>query len=150
MKKSILPLTLSLLLATAVPAVWGGEEMPGLEMGGSKGVMLNPASPQDGVMAMAHLYDIQAAMSKNGRQETHHLMVIFTDSAQGKPITQGLAAVKVTGPDGVKGAPVKMMPMGDGFGADLTLARPGKYDFEVGTKLADSRRRVFTFSYLRK
>ena len=150
MQKPLLPLALSALLLTAViPAAWGGgQDMPGMEMGG-KGVMLNNVS-QDGVMAMAHLYDIQAAMSKNGRQETHHLMVIFTDSAQGKPITQGLAAVKVTGPDGVKGAPVKMMPMGDGFGADLTLARPGKYDFEVGTKLADSRRRVFTFSYLRK
>ena len=152
MKKMILPATVLLLSSLLVPALpaWSGHDMGamgGMDMGSaSKSIMLENAE-QDGVMAMVHLNDVREAMAKNGMQETHHMMVMFTDAKTGKPIIEGTVAVKVTDPAGVTGEPKKMMLMGDGFGADISLAAPGKYSLEVGTKLADAKKRVFTFTY---
>jgi hypothetical protein len=77
-------------------------------------------------------------------------MVFFSTMKDGQAITEGTVAVKVITPAGVKSEPLKMMLMGDGFGADVDLTSPGKYGFEVGTKLADGKKRVFTFSYEQK
>jgi hypothetical protein len=100
---------------------------------------------EDGVKGMAHLKDVKAAMEKMEMKPTHHLMVMFADVASGKPIDSGVAAVKVKGPDGHKGEAVKLMGMQGHFGVDLELAGPGKYEFEVGTKLADGKKRQFKF-----
>lgn len=148
MKKMIFPaaaLLLSSLLTPALPA-WAGHDMSGMGMANDKSIMLESVE-QDGVMAMPHLADVREAMAKNGMKETHHMMVMFTDSKTGKPLTEGAAAVKVTDPAGVTSEPKKMMLMGDGFGADISLAAPGKYSLEVGTKLGDAKKRVFTFTY---
>ncbi len=118
-------------------------EMPGKD---AKTISL-PAAHQDGVMAKADLHDVREAMAKHGMKETHHLMVMFTDMKEGKPLTAGAAALKVTPPAGSKGAPLKMMLMGDGFGTDVDLSAPGRYGFEVGTKLDDGKKRVFTFTH---
>ena len=150
MKKQLLiPMTAFLLsaplLAPIVP-VWAGHDMAGMGMASDKATTMESIE-QDGVMAVPHLADVREAMAKHGMKETHHMMVMFTDSKTGKPLTEGAVAVKVTDPAGVTSEPKKMMLMGDGFGTDISLAAPGKYSFEVGTKLEDAKKRVFTFSY---
>jgi hypothetical protein len=154
MKKMIIPaaLLLSSLLSPAFPA-WAGHDMgsmAGMKMDGDSTAIMLESVQQDGVMAMAHLYELGASMAKEGKKETHHMMVMFTGTQDGKAITQGTVAVKVAGPSGTKGEPIKMMLMGDGFGANIALPTPGKYTLEVGSKLADAKKRVFTFSYDKK
>ncbi len=148
MKKMIIPATallLSSLLILSLPA-WAGHDMGSMDTGSDKTIMLKNAH-QDGVMAMVHLYDISESMAKQGLKETHHMMVMFSDMKDSKPVTEGTVAVKVVDPAGVKSEPIKTMLMGDGFGANIALPTPGKYTFEVGTKLADAKKRVFTFTY---
>lgn len=152
MKKTlILPLAALLLsspLIATVPA-WAaddthvGHKAPAME--GTSNTM--ESIEQDGVTARPHLADVREAMAKHGMKETHHMMVMFTDSKTGAALTEGAVAIKVTDPAGVTSSPKKMMLMGDGFGADISLAAPGKYSLEVGSKLADAKKRVFVFSY---
>ena len=87
-----------------------------------------------------------ASMAKMGMDATHHFMIFFTDMA-GSEIKDGLVAVKVTNPAGETSAPVKLMSMGAGFGADIVMPEKGEYQLEVGTKLADGKKRVFEYSY---
>ncbi|MDD5760088.1 MAG: hypothetical protein PHI06_13515 [Desulfobulbaceae bacterium] len=156
-KKLILPLAALLLsspLIATVPA-WAGDDTPverGLNGVSTMEATSDTASTMesvelDGVTARPHLADVREAMAKHGMKETHHMMVMFTDSKTGTAITEGTVAIKVTDPSGVTSEPKKMMLMGDGFGADISLAAPGKYSMEVGSKLADAKKRVFTFSY---
>ncbi|MBA3014398.1 MAG: hypothetical protein KKD63_15470 [Proteobacteria bacterium] len=152
MKKSLIATLALLALATPLNLVWAetGHDMSTMTTGTDTTIMLD-AVQQDGVSAMAHLYDVSENMAKHGMKETHHMMVMFTDTKDGKPITSGAAAVKVADPaTGVMSEPKKMMLMGDGFGTDVTVATPGTYTFEVGTKLADGKRRVFTFTHTKK
>ena len=98
-----------------------------------------------GVAGMAHLKDVRAAMSKMGMKTTHHFMVMFNDAVSGKAIDSGKIAVKITAPDGTVTGPLELMGMQGHFGADVTLAKPGDYRFEVGSKLADGETRQFEF-----
>ncbi|BCR05079.1 hypothetical protein DESUT3_21480 [Desulfuromonas versatilis] len=123
----------------------GAMEHGGMMMEGDM-VMLGE-STENGIKAMAHLKDVKAAMSKMGMTETHHFMVMFMDTATGKPVESGMAAIKIKGPDGMKSEPIKLMGMEGHFGADVTLAAPGRYEFEIGTKLADGKKRNFQFEY---
>lgn len=102
---------------------------------------------QNGVKGTAQLSDIAKAMAGMGQKATHHFMVTFTEEKGGKGIGEGLAAVKVTDPAGVSGEANKMTAMDGSFGVDLTLAKPGKYLLEVGTQLADGKKRQFRFEY---
>jgi hypothetical protein len=115
----------------------------GMKMSGDM-IMLGNAV-QDGVKGMAHLKDVKQAMAKMGMKTTHHFMVMFADVESGKPIDSGVAAVKVKGADGKETEAVKLMGMQGHFGADIELGAPGKYEFEVGTKLADGKKRQFEF-----
>lgn len=151
---------LALALIGGTPALAGAVEhgsMPGMEHGGSMtgmshvskgaGQILIGSASQEGVKSTAHLDDIRKAMAEMGMKETHHLMVTFKDDKGGKVIESGSVAVKVTDPAGVRGEAVKMLAMEGSFGVDLALAKPGKYLFEVGTKLADGKTRQFRFEY---
>lgn len=100
---------------------------------------------EDGVKASAHLQDVGEAMKKAGQKFTHHFMVVFVDKKSGKPITQGQAALKVTGPDGKTAEPMKLIGMEGHFGADIVLQGKGSYKYEVGTKLPDGKKRTFEF-----
>jgi len=117
----------------------------GMEMHGDM-VMLGE-KVQDGVKAMAHLKDVREAMGKMGMEQTHHFMVFLTDAETGEAITSGAVAVKVTNPSGAEGDAVKLMGMGKGFGADVTLGKPGMYHFEIGSKVKDGHKRQFMFMY---
>jgi hypothetical protein len=121
----------------------------GAMVAGAKKIQLGQVEVE-GVKAQAHLDDVSQAMAAAGMQETHHLMLAFTDAGSGREVGDGLVAVKVSGPDLKAGAPVKMMAMDGSFGADLNLAKPGSYNFEIGTKLADGKKRQFRFSYIVK
>jgi len=118
-----------------------GSMMEGMEMVGQ--------CERNGVKAMAHIKayapDAVASMAKMGMHGTHHLMVFF--EGQDGAVTDGTAAVKITGPTGRVSEPVKLMPMGQGFGADVALSEKGDYSIEVGTKLQDGEKRVFEFNY---
>ena len=123
-----------------------GAPMDHAAMGGDQVVMLEELTV-DGVRAQAHIEDVSEAMAKAGMKETHHLMLSFFDAKSGKELTEGTVAVKVVDSHGMAGSPVKMVAMDGSFGADLALDMPGRYGFEVGTKLADGKKRQFRFSY---
>ena len=152
MKKTLLLSMTAVLLASPLTSVlipaWAGHDMsmPGMDMAADTSSTMEGVQ-QDGILAVPHLREVRAAMAKHGMKETHHMMVMFTDSQTGKPLTEGVVAVKVIDPAGGSSEPLKMMLMGDGFGADISLAAPGKYSLEVGTKLKDAKKRVFTFSW---
>lgn len=146
---------LTVALIAAVPTL--ASAMEGMEHGSSKagmshvskgaGQILIGSDIQDGVRGTAHLDDISKAMAELGMKATHHLMVTFKEEKGGKGVDSGMAAVKVIDPSGAKGEAVSMMAMEGSFGADLTLGKPGKYVFEVGTKLTDGKKRQYRFEY---
>lgn len=123
----------------------GKMDHGGMDMSGDM-IMLGDAT-EDGVKAMAHLKDVGAAMAKMGMPSTHHIMINFVDLASGKPIESGVAAVKIEGPNGELSEPVKLMGMQGHFGADIELPVAGEYEFKVGTKLADGKKRQFEFKF---
>lgn len=114
-------------------------------MAGHENMIMLGDDTEDGVKGSAHLKDVGAAMKKAGQKFTHHFMVIFVDQKTGKPITEGQAALKVTGPDGKTAEPVKLVGMEGHFGADIVLQGEGNYKYEVGTKLPDGKKRTFEF-----
>ncbi len=119
-----------------------------MEMKGDMVVLGNDIK-QD-VKAMAHLKDVRDAMAKMDMKETHHFMVMFMDTTTGESIEQGSAALKIVSPSGKEVGTVKLMGMQGHFGADVALSEKGKYEFTVGTKLADGKKRQFEFSHTLK
>lgn len=103
---------------------------------------------KDNVKGAAHLKDVSAEMAKLGKKENFHFMIMFMDTKTGKPIEEGTVAVKITDPAGKEvGAPVELMGMDGHFGADLALTEKGEYEFKVGTKLPDGKKRQYDFHY---
>lgn len=117
----------------------------GMEMDGE--TLMLGEQVVEGVEAMAHLKDVKAAMAKVGMTYTHHLMVEFHRAPDGEPMEQGLAAVKITDPAGEVSSALTLVGMDGHFGADLTLAEKGDYLFQIGTKLADGKKRQYEFKY---
>lgn len=153
---------LAAALLGGIPALAGAADhssMSGMDHGSSgsmagmshvskgAGQILIGSDSRDGVRGTAHLDNISKAMAELGRKETHHLMITFKEDKGGKAIDNGAVAVKVTDPAGAKGEAIKMLAMEGSFGADLTLAKTGKYTFEIGSKLADGKTRQFRFEY---
>ncbi len=134
----------------------GHGNMKGMDHGSMKGMDHDKMMSQEGMMMLgddteedvkgrAHLNDVGEAMKKMGMSETHHFMILFEDIKTGKAITEGQAAVKITGPDGKTSKPIMLMGMEGHFGSDITLTQKGEYKFEVGTKLPDGQKRQFEF-----
>ncbi len=151
---SVVFLSLCLSLAADLSSMAGemhhegmqGMEHSGMEMKADKEIMLGE-DMQDGVQAMAHLRDISEAMAQMGMDKTHHFMVMFKDASTGKTLDQGVVALKIVDPSGQKSDAVKLMGMAESFGGDVSLSQKGKYILEVGTKLADGKKRQFQFQY---
>ena len=129
-------------------------KMQGMDHGSMpamNGMMMLGNQTENGVTAMAHIKDIHEGMAKMGMDQTHHFMVMFTDTATGKPIAEGTVAVKIKDPSGKVGKPIQLMGMnmgmGAGFGSDITLPAKGTYEFTVGTKLQDGKKRQFHFEF---
>ncbi len=135
---------MSLISASAYAGM--NMDMSGMNMKSGKMIML-PMTATDGVSAMAHLMDIKAAMHKMGMAATNHFMIMFTDKASKKTLTGGIAALKITRPDGHTDKPLRMMAMKNAFGVNIVMADKGTYKFTVGTRLADGQKRTFKFKY---
>ncbi len=149
-----------LLIALPFSALAGDQKMQGMDHGKMKGMeqggmmngmMMLGNQTENGVKAMAHIKDIHEGMAKMGMDQTHHLMVMFTDAATGKPIATGTVAVKIKDPAGKVSKPIQLMPMnmgeGEGFGSDIALPAKGKYQFLIGSKLEDGHKRQFQFNF---
>ena len=102
---------------------------------------------QDGVVATVKVkaYDekTRQTMAKMGMNATHHVMVFFTDEKTGEAVSSGKAALKVKGEDAT---PAMLMPMGSGFGSDVSVG-DGMSTFEIGTKLEDGKKRQFSVMF---
>lgn len=112
------------------------------------GMMMLGSDEEDGVSAMGHImaYDAEkvAAMQKMGMSATHHFMIYFKDVKSGKAITEGSVALKVKADDKESDA-IRLMLMGDGFGADISIPEGEEAELKVGSKLADGKKRKFEF-----
>ena len=117
-----------------------------MQHGDHENMILIGEQTVDGVKAVAHLNDVREAMAKAGMKETHHLQVLFTDMAADKTVESGTVAIKITLPSGNTLDPMELPGMEGHFGKDVILTEPGKYSFSVGTKLADGKKRQFSFT----
>jgi len=108
-----------------------------------KGVIVLQDEVVDGVKGVGHLMDAKDGMGKM-------LMVMFTDEMTGDMISEGRCAVKTKSPDAKVGEAQMMMPNQGMFGAGVTFDQKGMYSFEVGTKLADGKKRVFHMHFENK
>jgi len=103
---------------------------------------------QDGVVATVKVktYDetAKATMAKMGMNASHHVMVFFTDEKTGESVASGMVALKI---EDQEDKPVMLMQMGPGFGGDISLKEMGMYTFEIGTKLADGKKRQFEVEF---
>ena len=104
----------------------------------------------DGVKATFEVLDMREQMKgmtmPKGMQETHHVMVSFTDVKSGRKLTEGEVKVKIQGPD--KAETTKdLMGMQGHFGADFNLSKPGKYGIMAKFKLKDGKVRQAKFWY---
>lgn len=111
------------------------------------GMIMLGSEEIDGVKALFHLTDVKMEMMKAGQPFTHHLMVNFIDVKTGKAIEDGRVAVKMTTPDNIEGIGQMMMGMDGHFGVDLVLAEKGTYNFKIGTRLMDAKKREFQPRY---
>jgi hypothetical protein len=155
MKKNLFICCLAALLTlpVAVFAASSEHNMAGMDHGTKKkgdmhkGMLTVGEQTVDGAKAIVYLNDVKATMAKMGMKETHHLMIHFRNAKDGKTITEGSAAVKITGPDGVEGPAIKMVGMDEHFGADIILDKKGPYVFTIGTQLADGVKRQFELKH---
>jgi len=142
---------LLVILGVSVPAMAGESPMKGHE---SMSGMHGESKMEDhGMMKMgdkvfegkigawkaeARLVDMKAQMAKSKVSEkmmakmknTHHLSVSLTDPKSKKPVTEGKGSVTVTAPDKNQ-VKYDLMGMQGHFGADITLDKPGKYEFSA-------------------
>lgn len=114
-------------------------------------IMLGDEQTVEGVKGMAHIKDVGAMMAKMGKKENYHFMMMFSDAKTGAAMNEGTVAVKIVDPKtGQAGEAIPLMGMSGHFGADITLPAKGEYQFQVGSKLADGKKRQFTFKYTYK
>jgi len=146
MKKPVVLISLCiffLIFASAVSA----EEMKSSDMqtpdAGRSGKLIREADIE-GYHLYYHLIDMSAQM-KNMQGMQHnmqkmgmgHLMVYIHD-AQQKIAEAAQVGYLVIGPDGSQ-QKVMTMKMGDGYGADLNLSKPGEYTIKCKAVVAETK-----------
>lgn len=77
----------------------------------------------------------ETAKEMPGMTATHHLMVFITDPA-GHPVTNATVGFLIEGPEGGE-QQVMAMAMGDGYGANVNLSRPGNYTIKAKAMAGD-------------
>ena len=100
----------------------------------------------DGVKATFMVMDISKKMKEMGMNETHHIMVTFTDARSGRTLGEGEVRIKVMGPDKTEQMK-ELMGMEDGFGSDFSMPKKGKYGVMCKFKLHDGKVRSVKFWY---
>lgn len=156
MKKNLIICCLAALITLpgALFAASHDHNMAGMDHGSKnkkgdkhKGMITVGEQTVDGAKAIVYLNDVKATMAKMGMKETHHLMIHFYNTKNGKTIEEGTVAAKIKGPDEMEGAPIKLIGMDKHFGADVILEQKGIYIFTLGTQLADGVKRQFEVKY---
>jgi len=143
MKRGLIVFSLLVLFSLPFQGTAQAQSGHGGTMMMGDAIMLEEIT-EAGVNAMVHLIDV----AKSGKKENFHFMIMFSDAATGKPISQGSVALKITGPgQGKAGEPIALMAMDRSFGANVDLTAKGLYKLEVGSKLADGTKRQFVFQY---
>jgi len=100
----------------------------------------------EGVKASFVVIDNREMMKEMKMKESHHIMVMFTEPKSGKHLSEGEVTVKVLAPD--KKEEIKaLMEMEEGFGADFTMRKPGKYGVMAKFQLKDGKVRSAKFWY---
>ncbi len=103
----------------------------------------------DGVKVTFRIMDMKGMGMPAGIKETHHLMAEFADAGSGKPLTEGEVKVKMVNPD--KSEQTKdLMGMEGHFGADIVMAKRGKYGVMCKFKVKDGKVRSSKFWYVVK
>ena len=147
MKKLALVIAVASFVATApLAAIAAMEHDHGaMKMDHGNGGTMTKGNPVhqevvDGVKTTFEFYALP------GGKETHHIMVTFTDAKSGKPLTEGEVKLKVMGPE--KNEQLKnLMKMGEGFGANFSMAKKGKYGVMCKFKMKDGKVRTAKFWY---
>ena len=144
MKKGILSFMVAALLAVPVAGFTMGMEHGSMKMDAA--MIMLPMQTVDGISATVHLKDVKAEMEKMGMKHTHHFMVTLEDN-NGEELVPQVMAVKIVDPSGKEAAPVELMAMAGGAGADVILATPGAYKFKVAARMADGKKVQYEFAY---
>lgn len=151
-------LSLALTLPVLIPAMLHAQPglttgTPVMERDSHQEMQSLGESVRQGVAARASIkaYDQETiqGMKVAGIAATHHLMVFFKSVANGMEITDGLVAFKVRDAAGQESKPLRLMPVANGFGADIILSATGAVELMIGCKLKDGKKRQFEFFYLR-
>ena len=111
------------------------------------GMIMLGEQVENGVKADLHMKDVSEKMAEMGMDVTHHFMVSLSGADSGATLDKGIVAIKITDPAGNEGRAIKLTGMQGHFGADITLAQPGTYHFNVATRLDDGQTRKFHTSY---
>jgi hypothetical protein len=106
----------------------------------------------DGVKATFTIQTMADAMKSMGMEmptgvkETHHISLTLRDVKSGKALTEGVATVKVQGPD-KKDQTRDLMAMHGHFGADFEMTKKGRYGVMSKFKTSDGKVRQARFWY---
>lgn len=150
MKKLVL--AVAAVLALAAPAAFAadhaGHDMKGhAAMGGAAHEeVVEGVKTTFTVQTMAAAMKAMGMSMPKGVKETHHISLALKDAKSGKGITEGEAKLKVLAPD--KSEQTKeMMAMHGHFGADVVMAKKGKYGVMCKFRTADGKERQAKFWY---
>lgn len=144
MKKRLLTLTLTALFFFTFSGI--GTAMEG--HGGKDDAIRHTMS--DGFHLTYKLIDMRAKMEAMGhdhskqKMPTHHLM-LYIKSDKSEPVKNAKVGFLVKNADGKKET-VMTMAMGEGYGGDITLDKPGDYTIKVKAVTGD-KKLVDTFTY---
>ncbi len=156
-KKALIIAALTFAVSSPITVIAAGHNHGSMHEGhGSQMAQAGTVVNQqvvDGVKVTFKLLDIKKQMKgmemPKGMKETHHLMAEFADAKSGNPITEGEVKVKVVGPD--KSEQTKdLMGMEGHFGADIIMAKTGKYGIMCKFKVKDGKVRSSKFWYVVK
>lgn len=156
-------LAVALVSGPAVAGEKGHGSMPGMHHEGKMeghGMMKMGDKVFEGKIgpwnAEGRLVDMKAQMAKAKVSEqmmakmknTHHIAFSVEDPGTKASVTEGKGTVTVTGPD-KKQAKYDMMAMEGHFGADITLDKPGDYEFSTEIE-SGGKKGIATFHHTLK
>lgn len=150
MNTTVLAVAAALVLSVppAFAADHSGHDMKGhAVMGGAAHEeVLDGIKATFTVQTMADAMKAMGMEMPKGVRETHHVSLTLKDVRSGKPVTSGEAKIKVQGPDKSEQAR-DMTAMHGHFGADVAMAKKGKYGVMCKFRTADGTVRQSRFWY---
>lgn len=91
-----------------------------------------------------HLIELQAqsndmkGMQHDMKQISAHHLMLYIQDAEGKSIGSAQVGFLIVGPDGSE-QKIMAMEMGDGYGANVNLSKPGDYAIKSKAVFADKK-----------